>query len=381
MSKIKLPVKRKIEVSDILSSYKNLEEEINNSVLGFFNSGRYMLGENVKKFEEEFANYCGVKYCIGVGNGLNALELILRAYNIGEGDEVIAPANTYIATILAISSVRAKPVLVEPDEESYNIDPEKIEKAITKNTKAILPVHLYGQCANMREINKIGKKYKLKIIEDAAQAHGAMNFGHKAGSLGDAAGFSFYPTKNLGAYGDAGAVTTNDDKIAEYVRMARNYGQKNKYVNELKGANSRLDELQATILRIKLKYLDKWNNKRNKIAQYYLKNMNPKKKKEFILPATKEGNNHIWHVFVVRTKKRDLLINFLAENSIESLIHYPIPPYKQAAYSELKSSSNKFPLTNNISNEVLSLPIGPHMKKDETKYVCDKINEFIDKYL
>lgn len=370
-------VKRKIEVSNLSSTYKKLEEEISGSVLRVLNSGRYILGENVKKFEEEFASYCGVKYCIGVGNGLNALELILRAYNIGKGDEVIAPANTYIATILAISGVGARPVLVEPNEESYNIDPKKIEKAITKKTKAILPVHLYGQCANMREINKIGKKYGLKIIEDAAQAHGAINFGQRAGSLGDAAGFSFYPTKNLGAIGDGGAVTTNDKNVAEYVRIARNYGSAERYINLIKGTNSRLDEIQAAILRVKLKYLDKWNFKRDNIAQYYLENMNPKKRKDFILPIIQAGNNHIWHLFVIRTKKRDLLMDFLKKNSIDSLIHYPIPPYKQAAYEELRNLSNQFPLTNKVSDEILSLPMGPHMKEQDVRYVCEKINEFI----
>lgn len=383
MKKAQLHPRQKLEVkiTDVLSTYKDLKKEIDKAVLDVLDGGRYILGENVKKFEKEFANYCEVKYCVGVGNGLNALELILKAYDIGSGDEVIVPANTYVATVLAVSNVNATPVFVEPEEISYNIDPQKIEKAITKNTKAILAVHLYGQCANIKKIKRICKKYGLKLIEDACQAHGSIHFGYKAGGLGDAAGFSFYPTKNLGAYGDGGAVTTNDKKIADYIRMARDYGSEKKYFNLIKGINSRLDEIQAAILRIRLKYLDKWNANRQKVAKYYLDKMNVQNKDGFILPTIQKGNNHIWHVFAVRTKKRELLMNFFRKNNIQYLIHYPVPPYNQVAYKELSKLSKYFPITNKLSDEILSLPIGPHMKKEEIKYVCQKVNEFIDRYL
>lgn len=370
-----------VKITDVLSTYYVLKKQLDKAVLSFLKEGRYILGEQVRRFEEEFADYCGVKYCIGVGNGLSALELILRAYKIGEGDEVIVPANTYVATVLAISAVGASPVMVEPDERTYNIDPEKLPQAITKRTKAVIPVHLYGQCADMKAINKICKKHEIKVIEDAAQAHGSLHYRHKAGSLGDAAGFSFYPTKNLGAYGDAGAVTTNNKEVAEYLRMARDYGSTKKYYNLVKGTNSRLDEIQAAMLRVKLKYLDVWNRKRNEVAGYYISQMNPQENKNFILPFTQKENYHIWHLFVIRTKKREIFMKFLKDHGIESLIHYPVPPYKQVAYKELRTLSKKYPLTNRISDEVVSLPIGPHMKKKEIAYVCQKVNEFIDKHL
>ena len=370
-----------VKFLDVGAGYPELKRQIDKAVLEVFSGGWYILGENVEKFEKEFANYCQVKYCIGVGNGLNALELILKAYVIGEGDEVIVPANTYIATILAITNVGATPVFVEPDEKSYNIDPEKIGKAVTKKTKAILPVHLYGQCANMQKINKIGKKHKLIVIEDAAQAHGALHHGKKAGSLGDAAGFSFYPGKNLGAYGDAGAITTNDKIVADYVRIARDYGSSKKYVNEIKGVNSRLDEIQAAILRVKLKHLDRWNKRRVNIANYYLSHLNPKNKKGFVLPMEEKGNKHAWHLFVVRTKKREELINFFKKNNIGYLIHYPIPAYKQKAYKEFNSISKKYSLSNLLADEVISLPIGPHLSLGQAKYIVDKVNKFIEDYL
>lgn len=367
-----------VKFLDIKAGYSELKKDIDKAILGVLSGGWYILGENVERFEKEFAKYLGVKYCIGVGNGLNALELILKAYGIGKGDEVIVPANTYIATILAVSSVDAIPIFVEPNEQSYNIDPEKIEKAITKKTKAILAVHLYGQCANMEQINKIAKKHGLIVIEDAAQAHGALHGGKKTGNLGNAAGFSFYPGKNLGAYGDAGAVTTNDKTIAEYVRMARDYGSSKKYVNEIKGVNSRLDELQAAILRVKLINLDTWNKRRVNVAKYYLSHLNPKNKKGFTLPLEEKGNKHVWHLFVVRVKKREEFIKYLKKNNIGYLIHYPIPSYKQKAYKEFNSISNKYPITNSMANEIISLPIGPHLSLNSVKYVVAKINKFID---
>ncbi|MBI3366556.1 DegT/DnrJ/EryC1/StrS family aminotransferase, partial [Candidatus Roizmanbacteria bacterium] len=272
-------------------------------------------------------------------------------------------------------------VLVEPEETTYNIDPAKIEKAITKKTKAIMAVHLYGQCADIKEIKPLCKKYNLKLIEDAAQAQGTLHYRKKAGSLGDTAGFSFYPGKNLGAYGDAGAIVTNDKKVAEYVRIARNYGSEKKYYNMVKGFNTRLDEIQAAILRVKLKYLDSWNKRRQKIAQYYLKNLNPNKNPSFILPKIGQGNQHIWHLFVVRTKKRNQLIKKLEEKGIGYLIHYPLPLYKQKAYKELNFQSSKFPISSRLSKEVLSLPLGPHLSQTDATFVCSTVNEFIKNYL
>ncbi len=371
----------RIPFLDIGATYNELKSEINHAVLNVMKKGMFIMGENVTKFEEEFAKYCGVKYCVGVGNGMDALELLLRAYDIGPGDEVIIPANTYIATSLVVNLVGATPVLVEPDETTYNIDPAKIEKAITKKTKVIIAVHLYGQCANIKEIKPLCKKYHLKLIEDAAQAQGALHYGKKAGSLGDSAGFSFYPGKNLGAYGDAGAVTTNDRKVADRVRILRNYGSEKKYYNMVKGFNTRLDEIQAAVLRVKLKYLDRWNKRRQKIADYYLKHLNPKKNPHFVLPKIGEGNEHIWHVFVVKTKKRIQLIKQLDEKKIGWLIHYPLPLYKQKAYKELNHMSKNFPISNKLSDEVISLPIGPHLNIKQVAYIIDVVNSFIAREL
>ncbi len=371
----------KIKFLDVAATYLELRKEIDNAIIQVLNKGHFILGSKVSTFESEFAKYCGVKYCIGVGNGMDALELILRGYNIGIGDEVIVPANTYIATVLVVNLVGAKPILVEPDLSTYNIDPTKVEIAITKKTKAIIAVHLYGQCANIQEIKKICQKHHLVLIEDAAQAHGAQHFGKKAGNLGEAAGFSFYPGKNLGAYGDAGAVTTNDAKVADYIRIARNYGSKIKYHNLIKGFNSRLDELQAAVLSVKLKKLDIWNKRRQKIAALYLKYLNPKKNTDFILPQVLPGNKHIWHVFVVRIKKRQQFIDYLKKQGIETLIHYPLPFYNQPAYRELNCIVNKYPLSNQISEEIISLPIGPHLKNKEVKYIIKKVNIFINKNL
>ncbi len=371
----------KVPFLDIGATYKELKKEVDKAVSEVLDGGWYILGKNVDEFEKEYAKYCGTKYCIGVGNGMDALELILRAYGIGVGDEVIVPANTYIATSLVVNLVGATPILVEPEEVTYNIDPTKIEIAITKKTKAIIAVHLYGQCANIRKIKPLCKKYNLKLIEDAAQAHGALHYGKKSGSLGDAAGFSFYPGKNLGAYGDAGAVTTNDSKVANYVRIARNYGSEKKYYNLVKGFNSRLDELQAAILRVKLNHLDNWNNRRRKIADYYLSHLNPQKNPYFILPTIGKGNSHIWHLFIIRTKKRNQLMKMLEEKGIGYLIHYPLPLYKQKAYKELNHLSKNFPISSSLSEEVLSLPIGPHLKQADVDYICSTVNTFIKKNL
>lgn len=367
----------KIPFIDISASYKELKKEINKVVKEVLDSGCYINGENVKKFEEEFAKYCNVSYCVGVASGLSALELILQAYNIGKGDEVIVPANTFIATVLAISNVGAKPILVEPDEATFTIDPQKIEKEITKKTKAVLAVHLYGQTANLRRIKEICQENNIVVIEDAAQAHGAEHFGEKAGRLGEAAGFSFYPTKNLGAYGDGGCVTTNDIMIADFIRAARNYGSKEKDIYLHKGYNSRLDELHAAILRVKLKYLDTWNKRRERIANFYLKYINPKKNENFKLPVVADGNKHVWYAFVVRTKKRDKFMKYLTQNGVGHIIHYPVPFYNQPAYKEMNVLSKNFPIANRLSEEVISLPISPHIKTQEAKYVSGKVNKFI----
>ncbi len=370
-----------VKFLDIGATYRELQPEIDIAVQNVLNGGWFIMGTQTKQFEKNFAEYCGTKYCIGVGNGMDALELILRAYNIGPGDEVIVPANTYIATVLVVDLVGATPVFVEPDKNTYNLDPKLVEKAITKKTKAVMPVHLYGQCADIEGLKAICKKHNLKIIEDSAQAHGSLHHGKKAGSLGDASGFSFYPGKNLGAYGDGGAVTTNDPAVADYVATAHNYGSKKKYYNLVKGFNSRLDEIQAAILDVKLRHLDEWNDRRKKIASFYLENLNPKKNEQFVLPDVLTGNDPAWHLFVIQTKKRDELVEYLQENGVETLIHYPVPPYAQVAYKELNHLIPQFPISNASAQEVLSIPIGPHLKMEEAEYVCETINSFIDQKL
>lgn len=371
----------KVPFLNLAATYQELQTEIDKALTQVLADGWYILGKNVLLFEKEFAKYCGTKYCIGVGNGMDALELILRAYGIGPGDEVIVPANTYIATVLVVNLVGATPVLVEPDLRFYNIDPARIESAITKKTKAVMAVHLYGQCADMKRIKTVCRNHRLKLIEDAAQAQGATHFGKKAGALGDAAGFSFYPGKNLGAYGDAGAVTTNDARVAKYIRIARNYGSKVKYHNLMKGFNTRLDETQASVLRVKLKHLDRWNRRRYKIASYYLRHLNPGKNSSFILPQTADGNIHIWHVFPVMTKKRDKFVKYLTSKGIGTVIHYPIPYYQQPAYRELNALKDSFPRSNRIAKEIVSLPIGPHLKETEMEYVVKITNAFINSFL
>lgn len=339
------------------------------------NSGWYILGNEVKQFEQEFASFCGAKYCIGVANGLDALILIIRSYKelgiMQEGDEIIVPANTYIASILAISANNLVPVLVEPDINSYNLNPTLIEAKITDKTKAILAVHLYGQVAAMAEINDLATKYNLKVIEDSAQAHGAMYQGKRTGNLGDASGFSFYPGKNLGALGDGGAVTTNDDELARVIRALGNYGSHKKYENLYQGINSRLDEIHAALLRVKLNYLDTETEKRREIAEYYLQNI---KNDKITLPSVPHRDSHVWHLFVIRTANRDELQNYLTDNHIQTLIHYPIPPHKQQAYENWYDLS--FPVTELIHKEVLSLPISPVQNMDDTKKIVEVINGF-----
>lgn len=348
----------------------------------FLDSGYYILGNRLQEFEESFANYCGTKHCIGVANGLEALRLILEGYKvlgkIKEGDEVIVAANTYIATILAIKQAGLNPVLAEAEAATYGFDISLLEGALTPKSKAIMPVHLYGQITNMDAVNAFAKAHHLLVIEDAAQAHGAKyqipNDTHhflKAGNLGDAAGFSFYPTKNLGALGDGGVVTTNDDALAETIRKLRNYGTTTKYVNDLPGFNSRLDELQAALLNIKLKQLDQDNNKRREIAKIYLTQLsNPK----VILPVVPDFETHVFHLFVVRVKNRNEFMNFMNENGVGTLIHYPIAPHKQKALSELNHLS--FSVTEMIHNTVVSIPISPVMTDEEVRQVVKVVNSY-----
>ena len=329
------------------------------------------MGNELEAFESEFAAYCGVNYCIGVGNGLDALHLILRGYGIGQGDEVIVPSNTYIATWLAVSYAGATPVPVEPDPKTYNLDPNRIESALTPRTKAIMPVHLYGQPADMDPIMEIAHKHGLKVFEDAAQSQGARYKGRRSGSLGNSAGFSFYPGKNLGAFSDAGAVTTNDPDLAERVRMLRNYGSKKKYYNEVKGYNSRLDELQAAFLRVKLGKLDEWNGRRNGVAARYLAEL--RNSADLTLPFVPTWAEPVWHLFVVRHPQRDALQQRLAEAGVGTLIHYPVPPHLSGAYAEgKKRARGVFPIAESVADTVLSLPMGPHLTDEQAGLVIEK---------
>lgn len=353
-------------------------DEIIEAVIRSVDSGWYILGEGVKSFEEEFSRYCSVTSTIGVANGLDALSLIFRAYMengvMAEGDEVIVPANTYIASILAISANRLKPVLVEPDVLTYNIDPDRVEEKITGRTKAILVVHLYGQVGYSEKLRRLADQYGLKIIEDSAQAHGALYMGRRTGNLGDASGFSFYPGKNLGALGDAGAVTTNDAGLAATIRALGNYGSNVKYVNKYKGTNSRLDELQAAILSVKLKYLDRDNERRREIADFYSTNI---KNGKLILPKVISPESHVWHLFVVRTEDREGFQRFLKGKGIGTMIHYPIPPHQQEAYKEWNNEN--YPVTEEIHKTVLSLPVDISMSEEEIKQVVDSCNAYVPK--
>lgn len=372
-----------IKFLDLKAINNSFEPEMSSAIARVINSGWYLLGDEVKTFEKEYSEYIGTKHCIGVGNGLDALRIIFKAYiELGilkEGDEIIVPANTYIASVLAITDNNLVPILVEPNLETFNIDSCKIEEKITVRTKGIMIVHLYGQNAMNSEIQKIIDKYSLKLIEDNAQASGSFYDEKRTGSLGDAAGHSFYPGKNLGALGDGGAVTTDDEELATVVRALANYGSLKKYVNDYPGLNSRLDEIQAAALQIKLKRLDEDNQRRCQIAKYYCENI---KNPEIILPKLKrEGKffssfnfnqEHVWHLFVIRTKNRKELQQFLLENDIQTLIHYPIPPHKQKAYKNLNKLV--FPITDQIHNEVLSLPISPIMEERDVKKVVEVIN-------
>jgi dTDP-4-amino-4,6-dideoxygalactose transaminase len=360
---------------DLKASYLEIKDELDSTYRRVMESGWYILGKEVEAFEAEFAAYCEVKHCVGVGNGLDALQLILRAMDIGPGDEVIVPAHTFIATWLAVSYAGATPIPVDIDERTYNIDPVLIEAAITKKTRAIMPVHLYGQPADMDRIIEIANCHGLKVIEDAAQAHGARYKGKRAGSLGDAAGFSFYPVKNLGAFGDGGAVTTNDDDLARKIRRLRNYGSEQKYVHEVKGFNSRLDELQAGFLRIKLRKLDDWNSRRLQLAESYFNEL--REAHDITIPFVPAWADSSWHLFVVSVKNREMLQHHLLNAGISSMIHYPIPPNLQGAYRNI-STPRDFPITQNIQNYVLSLPLYPQLNPLEIGRICRIIKQTSD---
>ena len=364
---------REIPFLDMKSPYLELQEELDSAWQRVMRSGWYILGQEVEAFEQEFARYVGTQYCVGVGNGLEALHLILRAYDIGPGDEVIVPSNTYIATWLAVSYAGATLVPVEPVEQTYNLDPERIEAALTPRAKAILVVHLYGQTADMDGINALAQKHGLKVIEDAAQAHGARYKGKLTGNLGHAAGWSFYPGKNLGALGDAGAVTTNDAALADRIRTLRNYGSKVKYYNLEKGFNSRLDELQAALLRVKLPRLDEWNARRARIAALYLDSL---RDTGLALPFVPPGMQPCWHLFVVRSKEREALQAHLKAQGIGTMIHYPVPPHLQQAYRELNLPEGSFPISEAIHREVLSLPMGPHLSLEDAQRVVEAVKSF-----
>lgn len=337
-------------------------------------SGRYLFGEQVEKFEEAFSAYCEVSHCVGVSNGLDALTLALMACDIGPGDEVIVPANTFIATWLAVSRVGATPVPVEPDANTGGIDVTAIEKVVSARSVAIIPVHLYGHPAEMDEINVLAKRYNLLVIEDAAQAHGARYRGRRVGSLGNVAAFSFYPAKNLGAMGDGGAVCTSDQAIAERVRILANYGSRHKYETIEIGYNCRLDEIQAAILNTKLKVLDEWNERRRSIARTYIDRLSGLK--GLTLVEGLEGAESVWHLFVVLSQHRDQLAKFLAKTRIETQVHYPVPPHKSGAY-QAGFVNSEFPQTERIARSCLSLPIGPHLKEKDVVLVCDRIEEFL----
>lgn len=362
----------KIECNVLDRQFNAYQTEYEAAALRVLRSGWYVLGKEVEQFEQSFASYTGAKYCIGLNSGLDALILGIRALGIGPDDEVLVPANTYIASIMGITENGATPVFVEPDA-FYNIDAEKIEALITSNTKAILPVHLYGQACNMRAIQSIAEKYHLFIIEDCAQSHGACFEGQMTGTFGDIGCFSFYPTKNLGAFGDGGAVITSDPKIAERMQMLRNYGSKVKYQNEIEGINSRLDEIQAALLSVKLTHLNELTNERQKIAGRYLAEI---KNPEILLPETRKGADHAYHQFVVRCAKRNHFQKYLSDRGIKTLIHYPIPPHMAECYAYLGYKLGAFPITEQYSDEIVSLPMYNGMTDEEIDYVVDVINQY-----
>ena len=367
--------KTRIPFLDVPAAYAELQEELDDAARRVMASGQYILGPEVSAFEEEFAAYCGTRHAVGVGSGLDALRLILLALELTPGDEVIVPSNTFIATWLAVSQAGATPVPVEPDPAGHNITAAAVEAAITPRTKAIMPVHLYGQPADMDALVALGRDRGIPVIEDAAQAQGARYAGRRAGSLADAAGFSFYPGKNLGAMGDAGAITTDDDALAERVRLLRNYGSKVKYHHELPGLNSRLDSLQAAFLRIKLRHLDEWNERRRAVAARYLERLAGAA--DLVLPAVAPATEPVWHLFVVQHPRRDALQQQLTEAGVDTIIHYPIPPHLTAAYAA-GFEGRRLPVAERLGDEVLSLPIGPHLAAADADRVAGAVRSAVE---
>jgi len=360
---------------DLGPQYEEIKDEIDVGLKKVFKKGDFILGDEEKEFEVAFAHYCDVKYGIGVNSGTDALYLALAALNIGPDDEVILPTFTFIATALCISYTGAKPVFVDIEEDTYNIDAHRLKDAITKKTRAIMPVHIYGQSADMQEIRSIAKQHRLKVVEDAAQAHGALYQGKKAGALGDVACFSFYPTKSLGAFGDAGMIVTDDMEINQQALMLRDYGRKDRYEHVIKGFNSRLDTVQAVVLNAKLKRLDQWNKMRNKIAQYYGKLLNGVD--AIKIPTIKKDRAHVFQTFAIRVKNRDKMLEGLQKEGIGALIHYPIPLHLQQAYKELKHKKGDFPISEKVAGEILSLPMYPHMKKEQVEFVCTTLKKLV----
>jgi dTDP-4-amino-4,6-dideoxygalactose transaminase len=361
---------------DLAKIHLEIEAEINSSISSFLSKGIYILGEEVERFEQNWARYCGAVYCVGLASGLDAITLALKSLEIGEGDEVIVPNNTFIATWLAVTQAGAKPVGVEPDIETYCINPSCIRNAITERTKAIIAVHLYGHPCEMNEIMAIAEEANCFVIEDAAQAHGAEYQGRRIGTHGDVTAWSFYPGKNLGAYGDAGAITTSNAEIAEKIRLLRNYGSSRKYYNEITGYNSRMDGLQAAILNVKIKYLAKWGNQRSQIASTYINQLSDC---SFKVPEIRSYAKHAWHLFVIRNCDREALNKYLLEAGIQSMVHYPVPPYRQKAYMRSKGSfilNSESSLTDILSDTVLSLPMGPHIDEDQQSYVIHKLRHY-----
>jgi dTDP-4-amino-4,6-dideoxygalactose transaminase len=358
---------------DVRSTYLSIKEEMDAALAEVLESGAFILGPAVDAFENDFARYLGVKHCVGLSSGLEALHIALLAMGIRPGDEVLVPANTYIATWLAVSFAGAVPVPVEPDMRTYNIDPDRIEAAITPRTRGIIPVHLYGQPADMDAIVDIARRNGLWVVEDAAQAHGARYKGERVGGMGDVACWSFYPGKNLGAFGDGGAITTNREDIADRAQVLRNYGQRVKYVNDEKGFNSRLDSLQAAVLRTKLAFLDEWNSRRRAVAAFYAEALEDT---DLVLPWTAQWAENVHHVYVVRSDRRDALQDHLKMRGVGTVIHYPIPPHLQTAYSELGLGEGSLPITEKIHREVLSLPMGPHLRMEQAEAVVEAVREF-----
>jgi dTDP-4-amino-4,6-dideoxygalactose transaminase len=361
---------------DLEAATRELGDELEQAVTRVVRSGRYVGGDEVTAFEQRYADYCGAAHCIGVGNGLDALQLVLRAMEIGERDEVIVSSNGFIATWLAVSLAGATPVPVEPDPATHNLDPARVEAAITPRTRAILPTHLYGQPADLDPLLELARKHSLRLIEDAAQAHGARYKGQRVGAHGDAVAWSFYPSKNLGALGDAGAVTTNDPEIARRVRELGNYGSAVRYVNAVKGANSRLDPIQAAALSVKLDHLDSWNARRSAIAARYRDGLAGCP--GITMPAVPNWAEPVWHLFVILAEQRDALAAHLATRGIETLVHYPIPPHRQRAYSEMGLGEGSLPIAEGHADRLLSLPIGPHLAAADAELVIDAVRGFAE---